>query len=189
MCWDGRSYFNCGECWESSRMENEVVSWHKIVWNAWLACVKRLPSKDRLRQWHIIHDNKCEFCDKDESFSLLFFQCCFTRELWRKLLMYVHLYHEPGSLQDELKFMEQNCKGRSLKSKLGRLVFCGVIHCIWMERNRRIFYKKKCDVETLLFQYVNKTRDRVHSWRNVPYTKANWRSCLEWGFPLSILKV
>lgn len=70
--------------WEAVRSKGEKVQWAPLVWFPnnvpkwafilWLACQKRLSTKDRLRKWGMTVDPHCMLCAcSDESIQHLFF--------------------------------------------------------------------------------------------------------------------
>ncbi|XP_056690337.1 uncharacterized protein [Spinacia oleracea] len=74
------------------------VQWKRIVCNSkaspkaifitWLALQNRLPTKERLLSWNLNIDGVCEFCQvQDEKLSLLFFECYYSQDIWRTVLL------------------------------------------------------------------------------------------------------
>ncbi|GAA0142580.1 hypothetical protein LIER_03444 [Lithospermum erythrorhizon] len=61
----------------------------------WLACLNRLPTKNRLQSWNIAVDEKCVFCHDRVNRDHLFFECSFSATILRKLLLYLKEHHPP----------------------------------------------------------------------------------------------
>ncbi|GAA0153481.1 reverse transcriptase [Lithospermum erythrorhizon] len=196
--WKSSSLLRCKDVRQEIKGNVEKVKWHKIEWSCsntqahsfimWMVYMQKLATKDRLMRMGILQSDSCEFYGQSESIEHFFFACEYTRVVWRKLLMYLHFYHMPTRWHSELDLMISKCKGKSLKARLCRASFCCVVYCIWLERNRTIFKNEKRGIEELLFLCVSKVRYNVYSWKNLACTRENWNTCIEWGFPLSILK-
>ncbi|XP_056687909.1 uncharacterized protein [Spinacia oleracea] len=74
------------------------VQWKRIVCNSkdspkatfitWLAPQNRLPTKESLLSWNLNIDGVCEFCQvQDEKLSHLFFECHYSQDIWRTVLV------------------------------------------------------------------------------------------------------
>lgn len=50
----------------------------RVVFMLWMACNKRLATKDRLEQFGCNVDRKCVFCSSLETLDHLFFECMYT---------------------------------------------------------------------------------------------------------------
>ncbi|KAH1256677.1 putative ribonuclease H protein [Glycine max] len=62
----------------------------------WLACHKKLSTKDRLRRFGMIKSSDCSICNcADESINHLFFNCSGTREIWGNILDWLGRRHDP----------------------------------------------------------------------------------------------
>lgn len=48
-------------------------AWSRAKLTFWLACHKRLATKNRLVKLGMLNDNKCIFCGKEETIQLFFF--------------------------------------------------------------------------------------------------------------------
>lgn len=73
------------------------VNWYLWVWNSanipkhsficWLICHKRVKTRDKLKTYGVVNDNRCLVCEADEeSCSHLFFKCvysCRIMDAWK----------------------------------------------------------------------------------------------------------
>ncbi|GAA0145013.1 hypothetical protein LIER_05308 [Lithospermum erythrorhizon] len=87
--------------------------------------------------------------------------------VWRKILMYLNMFHLPSCWQNELDFVVGNGKGKSFKAQLCRSAFCSVVYNVWLERSRRVFKKEKKIVDELVFHIINSIRKKVSSWKDL----------------------
>ncbi|GAA0142249.1 hypothetical protein LIER_42709 [Lithospermum erythrorhizon] len=159
---------------------------HSVI--VWMLCVQRLPTRVRLKIWGIVQEVKCVFCDENESMDHFFFKWCYSWAVWRKILMYNRKLHQLKRWKEELAELVMENDGKSLKNKMMQLSFCYAIYHIWLERNGRAFGGKERIVENLVFTCITAIKNRVYSWKNFSYTKANWEMCIEWNFSLQILR-
>ncbi|KAK2438415.1 hypothetical protein QL285_023194 [Trifolium repens] len=63
--------------------------------NLWLACNERLTKRDRLHKFGIIDATNCCFCNADETRQYLMFNCTETKSIWRKVLYWIKVDHNP----------------------------------------------------------------------------------------------
>ncbi|GAA0139903.1 hypothetical protein LIER_35150 [Lithospermum erythrorhizon] len=142
-----------------------------------MMCVQRLPTRDRPKAWAIIQEEKCLFCDGKESMRHLFFECCYSSAMRRKILMYNHEFHQPKGWPEELAKLIGENSGKSLRNRLMRLSFCYSIYHIGLKRNSKVFDRKERTVENLVFACITLVRNCVYSWKNCSYTKQT-RKCV-----------
>ncbi|XP_050219091.1 uncharacterized protein LOC126669623 [Mercurialis annua] len=92
---DGK--FNISSVWRKLVPERDRVQWGKIIWSSgniprysfitWMALIGRLVTKDKLRKWNVINDDKCSLCNVNlESRDHLFFDCSYSKKIWRSVL-------------------------------------------------------------------------------------------------------
>lgn len=79
--------------WEHIRVPAPVQNWHKVIWYkeyiprnsfiSWLALLRRLPTRDRLRGWGLNVPEHCVLCSTGiETHHHLFFECAFSASVW-----------------------------------------------------------------------------------------------------------
>ncbi|GLU22105.1 hypothetical protein SLE2022_382020 [Rubroshorea leprosula] len=83
--------------YELWRHRGNMVVWYKMDMELhyaplksfilWLLWHQRLKTKSYLGRWGMTITVMCEFCnDAEETCAHLFFQCRFTKELWRRIV-------------------------------------------------------------------------------------------------------
>ncbi|XP_058183911.1 uncharacterized protein LOC131301566 [Rhododendron vialii] len=83
--------------WEAIRNKSPKVRWSSFVWYSqnvskwafilWVACLKRLATRDRLKRWGMQIDSLCILCSQtEESAAHLFSDCHFSRQIWESIL-------------------------------------------------------------------------------------------------------
>ncbi|XP_058222933.1 uncharacterized protein LOC131332653 [Rhododendron vialii] len=183
--------------WEAIRSKSEKVPWASLVWFPrnvpkwafilWLACLKRLSTKDRLRKWGMEVDPTCVLCSQaDESLQHLFFHCCYSSNIWEVILYRFQIQRKADLWNSEVSWAIHFCRGNSFQSLLFKLVFAAAVYHIWMERNSRIFGgRSRCAPEVLdsIDEYI---RSHVYSWKVIPSSVENQSMCELWKLPRRI---
>lgn len=89
--------FSTTKTWEQIRDPHPVCNWSKSVWlsqstpkyslQLWIALRGRLQTLDRMQQWSTGLNTTCVLCsDTQESCSHLLFECCYSGQIWKKLV-------------------------------------------------------------------------------------------------------
>jgi hypothetical protein len=89
--------FSCAATWNELRSKGNEVSWWKLLWFSlnipchsfigWLAMHNKLPTKERMLKWGFTVDGNCVFCRNSlETRNHNFFECSFSKRLWRKIM-------------------------------------------------------------------------------------------------------
>lgn len=154
-----RQYFSVKVAWKTLEVVGPLVYWYKVVWNKafipkhalcmWMACLRRLPTQDRLIQWkNEPPDLKCVFCKLVvESHNHLFFECSFSNRLWSIIKKEVGISTSPDTWDDILN-MWMTGRWRSW-STVHRLAISATVYHIWLERNREYFDKQHQSIEAV----------------------------------------
>ena len=105
--------YRAAEVWSVIRPKKSKVSWHKLVWSTfnipkhafitWLAILNRLPTKDRLKAWGMDIDGNCVFCNEQETRNHLFFECNFSKGIWKEIMCRCGLNRRILSWESEVK--------------------------------------------------------------------------------------
>ena len=130
--WKISGRYKAAAVWRSIRPRQEKVTWHKLVWClvnvpkhcfiSWMAVRNRLPTKDRLREWGILMDNRCVLCQSmEETRNHLFFGCPYSQGIWTKILRLCNLDRRVMSWANELRSAEKRTKGKAMISLLLRV--------------------------------------------------------------------
>ncbi|KAJ9557338.1 hypothetical protein OSB04_011952 [Centaurea solstitialis] len=128
------------------------------------ACYGRLPTQDRIIAW--LPDEpvlSCPLCGMGaDSHDHLFFQCVYSREVWRRLKATVNLHGFPEVWSTIMEYLNENRGPRWL---IHRLALSGAIYFIWRERNRRLFQDVN-QPELVVFKQIRDVIfSRVADWK------------------------
>ncbi|KAJ9561537.1 hypothetical protein OSB04_006697 [Centaurea solstitialis] len=130
-----------------------VVPWHASVWFKghipkhsfclWVACLNRLPTQDRIHTWkQDPPDMVCSLCGTGpDSHNHLFFECSFSKQVWRKARSAVHWMDFPddwGGIMDAISGTNS-----APKFLVHKLTLAASVYLVWRERNNRLFAAKK----------------------------------------------
>ena len=86
---------------------------HAII--AWLAILNRPPSMDKLMSWGIKVLGMFILCKQEqEPRDHLFFECSFSREIWRKVFSLSGIHKDVLDWNKELQWAVQKLKGKAL---------------------------------------------------------------------------
>ncbi|XP_020258446.1 uncharacterized protein LOC109834839 [Asparagus officinalis] len=121
-----------GTVWESSNYPR-----HSFI--SWLAIQNRLLTQDRLIRRGIININCCRFCSGSESRDHLFFECCYSSDVWVKVMNWLQFRWRSCKWDQVLNWFCSKLRGRGFKQKLKKLALTSTIYSIWNERNTRVF--------------------------------------------------
>lgn len=156
--------FSITSCYEVVRNKAAKVEWHNLVWMKpvfprhgfcmWLSIRNRLKTKVALIQRGMNLDDQCVFCSQPETCEHLFFDCPFTRVIWREVLRRLGIARMPRSWSAEKRWLLRRGKGRSRIAKRVRVASTAAIYEIWRERNRRIFANQQ-RTQSYIIAYVN----------------------------------
>ncbi|KAJ9535204.1 hypothetical protein OSB04_un001715 [Centaurea solstitialis] len=125
------------------------VPWWKSVWFKghipkhafclWIACVRRLPTQDRLASWkHDPPDLLCPLCGTGpDSHNHLFFTCSFSKEVWTSVRLKWDWNGFPDSWDDIVITISD--VSTAPKRFTLKLALAASVYAIWRERNRRLF--------------------------------------------------
>ncbi|KAI8532887.1 hypothetical protein RHMOL_Rhmol11G0252300 [Rhododendron molle] len=136
--------------WEAIRNKSPKVRWSSFVWYSqnvpkwafilWVACLKRLATRDRLKRWGMQIDSLCILCSQtEESAAHLFFDCHFSRQIWESVLNKFQIHGPASKWEDELDWALNFSKGTVFRALSFKLAFAAGVYFIWLERNSRVF--------------------------------------------------
>lgn len=52
----------------------------------WLACYKKLATKDRMKKFGMVENSSCSICGRDESLDHLLYECAELKGIWCKVV-------------------------------------------------------------------------------------------------------
>jgi len=99
----------CAQTWEMLRTKLLEVGWHKIVWFElaipkhafilWLVFRNALSTKERMCCWGYVGSTLCIVCFAcQESRDHLFFNCSFSKRIWRRVIADCLIWNPPVEL-------------------------------------------------------------------------------------------
>lgn len=82
------------------------------MFTLWLACQGRLSTKDHLKRFGIDIDEKCLYCGMIESYNHLLFECEVTNGVWKQVLAWMEISHNPSVWDIEMNEIYGLTKGK-----------------------------------------------------------------------------
>lgn len=177
---DFRPGFLSSQTFNLIRVHRAKVPWFKGIWFpqatpkfsflTWLAAHNRLATGDRLLRWNPQAVSSCWLCNSaTESRDHLFFDCSFSKEVWRGLIrgLVVGVSTQWSTLLQALV----NGLHDKTKTFLFRYSFQAVVHAIWFERNKRRTGESPQSSSRLIIFLDKQIRNRVSSLRKKPGSK------------------
>ncbi|XP_038998866.1 uncharacterized protein LOC120124224 [Hibiscus syriacus] len=136
--------------WDNIRDCKAKVNWHRLIWFpahipkfslvSWMVILDRLPTKDRLVRFGLDIDNVCGLCGSGiESRDHLFAECPFAKEVWGIVLIAYDIRYDLNSWGDIFNWLIVKLKGKSIKVRIMKLAWTGLLYFVWEERNHRLF--------------------------------------------------
>ncbi|CAH2047747.1 unnamed protein product, partial [Thlaspi arvense] len=133
---------------------------------AWLALLRRLPTRDRLRRWGMSVPLDCVLCSSGvETHHHLFFECGFSTSIWCFFSSKIWV-NPPLDLHSAAAWiMQARPQTRSNPQALAiiKLIFQSCIYLVWKERNARIFTSSSSTPESSRAVLDRMMRDRLLS--------------------------
>lgn len=130
----------------------------------WLAMLKRLPTRDRLRRWGMNTPTSCVLCSNgEESHEHLFFECSFSGGIWDYLA--AKFLPNPPSLLSAASswILHHNLPQNSKIITIIKLILQSAVYHIWKERNSRIFTAVESTIAALRLVIDRTIRNRLLS--------------------------
>ncbi|CAI8595822.1 unnamed protein product [Vicia faba] len=90
-------------------------------------------------------DNSFYFCDHEENIQHLFFGCDTLKLIWKNMLAWIQVRHEPAEWDEKLNWLCRKGKSSSWKSMLLKLAATETVYNVWKHRNETIFQKEVKD--------------------------------------------
>ncbi|XP_013624393.1 PREDICTED: uncharacterized protein LOC106330483 [Brassica oleracea var. oleracea] len=168
------SVFSSKVTWERVRTSSPIRPWYKTIWFkehipinffiSWLALLRRLPTRDRLRRWGLNVPDTCVLCQVAvETHHHLFFECGFSETIWAYFAAKVWP-NPPLDLHSAAAWINMARNNFSPQARcIIKLVFQSSIYLIWKERNLRIFTSTSSTTNTVHSAVDRKIRDQLLS--------------------------
>lgn len=165
LTWDGEKLesVRIASIWNSIRSTADGFFWLKAIWHPlsipkcsimlWLALKNRLLTKDRMLGFGMQVDQKCFFCNDNETVQHLLVACPYMCDILKCGPTYI-----PPDWISNIRNLAINLKNQVL------FLFLGVaFHNLWMERNDRLHGKTPISSTALAYKIQQIVRDRVFS--------------------------
>lgn len=147
---NGGKTYSIASCYEVLRRRKVRVQWASMVWSTgvmsrhsfiwWLTIHMKLKTRVFLQSRGMQISAECCFCNHDgENVSHIFFNCQFSKQIWKEVLVKMNIKHTPRSWELEWHWVQTRFKGRAKQKKILRATFAFTIYQIWIERNSRLF--------------------------------------------------
>ncbi|XP_071708900.1 uncharacterized protein [Rutidosis leptorrhynchoides] len=161
------SDFSVATSYEDIRSRAVKVNWFRVIWFtqsiprhafvAWLLMREKLKTHDKMKAWEV-HNQVllcplCKLCP--DSHAHLFFDCCYSREVWDKvqqMMLNMSSSYDWQLVSNELANVSIN----SASGVVAKLMFAASVYFIWQERNDRLF-KGKVRLKDRLFEDIYST--------------------------------
>ncbi|XP_058782964.1 uncharacterized protein LOC131657602 [Vicia villosa] len=86
------------------------------VFALWMLCHRKLPTRMRLHRWGMINITTCVFCDQEETIDHMFFDCVVLKRIWKAVLNWMGIHHDPGNLTYELNWLLLHYRGKGWRA-------------------------------------------------------------------------
>lgn len=144
----------------------------RSVFVLWLACNGRLATKERLKKFGMVQDDRCVFYSQKESIDHLFFCCSSLKSIWENVLLWININHKPLDWERELAWVTRNCKGRSWHANILKCAIAELVYGIWKTRNDKVFGKDTINgryiiiereiIDNIVYKIWTAKKDRKH---------------------------
>ncbi|CAK8561770.1 unnamed protein product [Lathyrus sativus] len=141
--------YSVGRVYQFLKKDDPDVGWKHMLSNTiarpralftmWMACHHRLATRGRLKRLGLTTDDKCNFCDKEETVDHLLFECPLFRTCWQQILVWLGFQHFPCEWREELEWLITHCKGKGWRKCILRSAVAETIHEVWRYRNNVVF--------------------------------------------------
>jgi len=168
-----RGIFSIQKLYNQIRPQGKKVQWRRAICNnkaipksvfiLWLAIQDRLTTKERLVKWHMNVDPICVLCNKEEeTLKHLFFECDYSRQVWKMILDNLGFYPNCYKMEEVLKITYKCGKKKTPKAKLFTMCLSEAVYGIWLERNNKIFNNNCMNVMILYRQIIFRVACRTN---------------------------
>ncbi|XP_058734321.1 uncharacterized protein LOC131606051 [Vicia villosa] len=117
----------------------------RTIFALWMTLKGRLPTKDRLCKFGILTENRCCFCQGEESIEHLFFACDETKKIWKTVLEWLHIDRNPRGWKEESMWLISETRKKGWKRKILKVAITETIYEVWKGRNHMVFNQTMLD--------------------------------------------
>ena len=141
--------------------------------------------KYRVLSWGCNINSYCSFCHLAcETKDHLFFECVFTRRVWRLGLRWCQVDTDLLEFNHILSFLSTSATGslkKNLKALIIRCWFTASVYFTWIERNRRVFRNQPQTEESLFLEIARHVKAKISNCKNkFASTSINRKICKAW---------
>lgn len=149
--WNQLHYFRTKTIYKLMRSNDTLVNWYRILYGnnskpqalftLWLACHGKMATRSGLMQFGLVDYNTCCYCEHEEIIDHLLFWCHATRAMWKQVLDWIGIRHNPNPWNEELRWLIHNCNGKSVREEFHKLAIAETVYGVWEYRNCVTFGK------------------------------------------------
>lgn len=103
------------------------------------ACHRKLATRDLLRRFGMLTQSTCSFCQLEETHDHIFFECEETKKIWKVVLNWIQIDHDPTSWQEEVTWLVNKTKGKGRNVAITGLAIIETIYGVWRHMNEVCF--------------------------------------------------
>ena len=138
--------------WYMDNVQEENVSWSKIVWERvtipkhrfvfWLVMQGRLRTKEKLVKSGIIDDTRCLICgNQEENIRHLFFECVYSRRCLQEVMELMSWKCNGSNIEELCRWARKKRIG-SVQRKFFYAMMAALVYHIWRVRNDALWQGK-----------------------------------------------
>lgn len=99
----------------------------RSIFTLWIALMGRLPTRDRLHKLGMNVEQKCCFCECEESINHLFFFCRETYLACRAVLHWLGISRQPMSWNDGVEWVVAKSKKKGHKNQILKIALAETV--------------------------------------------------------------
>lgn len=137
--------------------------WRLLQWNQarpravfilWLAYHEKLATKEILCRFGFITNDRCSFCNEQETFSHLLFSCGNLKLIWKRILNWLEVGTTPSIWKDDIHWEISNCKRKWWKMILLK---CSLVEIAYGFRNYNnvVCFANRVDSDLVVYSTIN----------------------------------
>ncbi|XP_060212283.1 uncharacterized protein LOC132639915 [Lycium barbarum] len=117
----------------------------KAQFNTWLQLQGRLLTAYRLAKWGMDVQQDCVLCElQQETRDHPIVHCNYVKLIWQKVLNWIRQpLRQVATWEQHMAWVLSKAKGRSQQAQVFKMVYTETVYAICLERNQRVFEKKK----------------------------------------------
>lgn len=105
----------------------------------WLTFHNRLATKERVKRFILLEDDRCHFCPHIEIVEHLIFSCPHVNIIWKQVLNWMNMQHNPKGWNEEIRWLIHKGKGKGWKACLLPSAATETVYEVWRHKNNKSF--------------------------------------------------